>query len=102
THTIFSLLGLNLAYVTSLGKLVGVVALNEIQEAIEGSSSTGVRLRPPLASFQGYQEVIKPDRVQAAVRRMAWLLPPSPDSPHQSHSKSQSSSELASAKPPSS
>ncbi|XP_043935803.1 chloride channel protein 1 [Protopterus annectens] len=51
-HTLFSLLGLNHAYVTSIGKLVGVVALKELQKAIEGSTSSGVRLRPPLASFR--------------------------------------------------
>ncbi|XP_062895778.1 chloride channel protein-like isoform X3 [Mobula hypostoma] len=32
THTLFSLLGLDRAYVTSLGKLVGVVALREPNE----------------------------------------------------------------------
>nr|XP_040021621.1 chloride channel protein 1 isoform X2 [Gasterosteus aculeatus aculeatus] len=53
THTLFSLLGLSHAYVTSIGKLVGVVALKELQKAIEGSTRSGVRLRPPLASFRG-------------------------------------------------
>ncbi|XP_072333772.1 chloride channel protein-like [Scyliorhinus torazame] len=77
THTLFSLLGLNTVYVTSLGKLVGVVALNEIQQAIQGTSSSGIRLRPPLASFRDMQDLLKPDRVQAVVRRMAWLLPTS-------------------------
>ncbi|XP_033830793.1 chloride channel protein 1-like [Periophthalmus magnuspinnatus] len=52
THTLFSLLGLSNAYVTSIGKLVGVVALKELQKAIEGSTRSGVRLRPPLASFR--------------------------------------------------
>ncbi|XP_058849540.1 chloride channel protein 1-like isoform X1 [Acipenser ruthenus] len=52
THTLFSLLGLSHAYVTSIGKLVGVVALKEIQKAIEGSTRSGVRLRPPLASLR--------------------------------------------------
>ncbi|XP_058253346.1 chloride channel protein 1 isoform X3 [Hemibagrus wyckioides] len=52
THTLFSLLGLSHAYVTSIGKLVGVVALKELQKAIEGSTCSGVRLRPPLASFR--------------------------------------------------
>uniref|UniRef100_W5KQE4 Chloride channel, voltage-sensitive 1a n=1 Tax=Astyanax mexicanus TaxID=7994 RepID=W5KQE4_ASTMX len=52
THTLFSLLGLSQAYVTSIGKLVGVVALKELQKAIEGSTRSGVRLRPPLASFR--------------------------------------------------
>ncbi|NXN16499.1 CLCN1 protein, partial [Indicator maculatus] len=52
THTLFSLLGLSCAYVTSMGKLRGVLALEELQKAIEGSTSSGVRLRPPLASFR--------------------------------------------------
>uniref|UniRef100_A0A8C9SQ88 Chloride voltage-gated channel 1 n=1 Tax=Scleropages formosus TaxID=113540 RepID=A0A8C9SQ88_SCLFO len=34
THTLFSLLGLSHAYVTSIGKLVGVVALKEVRRAI--------------------------------------------------------------------
>lgn len=34
-HNLFSLLGLQLAYVTSLGTLVGVVALKELRKAIE-------------------------------------------------------------------
>ncbi|NXP56627.1 CLCN1 protein, partial [Heliornis fulica] len=52
THTLFSLLGLSHAYVTSMGKLRGVLALEELQKAIEGSTRFGVRLRPPLASFR--------------------------------------------------
>uniref|UniRef100_A0A670ZPN6 Chloride voltage-gated channel 1 n=1 Tax=Pseudonaja textilis TaxID=8673 RepID=A0A670ZPN6_PSETE len=52
THTLFSLLGLTNAYVTSMGKLRGVIALEELQKAIEGSTRTGVQLRPPLASFR--------------------------------------------------
>ncbi|NWI34185.1 CLCN1 protein, partial [Sula dactylatra] len=52
THTLFSLLGLSRAYVTSMGKLRGVLALEELQKAIEGSTRSGVRLRPPLASFR--------------------------------------------------
>ncbi|XP_033103927.1 chloride channel protein 2-like isoform X2 [Anneissia japonica] len=34
-HSLFSLLGLNHAYVTTLGRLVGVVALKEIRRAVE-------------------------------------------------------------------
>uniref|UniRef100_A0A3B5MDV1 Chloride channel, voltage-sensitive 2a n=1 Tax=Xiphophorus couchianus TaxID=32473 RepID=A0A3B5MDV1_9TELE len=53
THTIFSLLGLGHAYVTSMGRLVGVVSLKELRKAIEGSVTvTGVKVRPPLASFR--------------------------------------------------
>ncbi|XP_029437184.1 chloride channel protein 1 isoform X2 [Rhinatrema bivittatum] len=51
-HTLFSLLGLSHAYVTSIGKLKGVLALAELQKAIEGSTQSGVHLRPPLASFR--------------------------------------------------
>ncbi|XP_013386272.1 chloride channel protein 2 [Lingula anatina] len=35
-HSLFSLLGLNHAYVTNTGRLVGVVALKEVRRAIEG------------------------------------------------------------------
>ncbi|XP_030311924.1 chloride channel protein 2 isoform X1 [Calypte anna] len=53
THTIFSLLGLDHAYVTSIGRLVGMVSLKELRKAIEGSLTTkGVKVRPPLASFR--------------------------------------------------
>ncbi|KAM6167058.1 chloride channel protein 1 [Erethizon dorsatum] len=52
THTLFSLLGLHLAYVTSMGKLRGVLALEELQKAIKGHTKSGVQLRPPLASFR--------------------------------------------------
>ncbi|XP_072535266.1 chloride channel protein 1 [Salminus brasiliensis] len=68
THTLFSLLGLSHAYVTSIGKLVGVVALKELQKAIEGSTRSGVRLRPPLASFRD-------------ASRKAKKPPPSPSAP---------------------
>lgn len=34
-HTLFSMLGLNHAYVTSFGRLVGIVALKDIRYAIE-------------------------------------------------------------------
>uniref|UniRef100_A0AAR2K9X6 Chloride channel 2c n=1 Tax=Pygocentrus nattereri TaxID=42514 RepID=A0AAR2K9X6_PYGNA len=48
THTIFSLLGLDHAYVTSIGRLIGV-----LRKAIEGSVTVkGVKVRPPLASFR--------------------------------------------------
>uniref|UniRef100_A0AAR2KU44 4Fe-4S ferredoxin-type domain-containing protein n=1 Tax=Pygocentrus nattereri TaxID=42514 RepID=A0AAR2KU44_PYGNA len=53
THTIFSLLGLDHAYVTSIGRLIGVVSLRELRKAIEGSVTVkGVKVRPPLASFR--------------------------------------------------
>uniref|UniRef100_A0A8C7WCQ5 4Fe-4S ferredoxin-type domain-containing protein n=1 Tax=Oncorhynchus mykiss TaxID=8022 RepID=A0A8C7WCQ5_ONCMY len=53
THTIFSLLGLDHAYVTSIGRLIGVVSLKELRKAIEGSVAVkGVKVRPPLSSFR--------------------------------------------------
>ncbi|XP_037764661.1 chloride channel protein 2 isoform X2 [Chelonia mydas] len=53
THTIFSLLGVDHAYVTSIGRLVGMVSLKELRKAIEGSvTAKGVKVRPPLASFR--------------------------------------------------
>ncbi|XP_017336233.2 chloride channel protein 1a isoform X1 [Ictalurus punctatus] len=67
THTLFSLLGLSHAYVTSIGKLVGVVALKELQKAIEGSTRSGVRLRPPLASFRDtIRKYSKPTQASSA------------------------------------
>ncbi|XP_014643162.1 PREDICTED: chloride channel protein 1 isoform X2 [Ceratotherium simum simum] len=59
THTLFSLLGLHLAYVTSMGKLRGVLALEELQKAIEGHTKSGVQLRPPLASFRNTTSIRK-------------------------------------------
>ncbi|XP_026111594.1 chloride channel protein 2-like [Carassius auratus] len=53
THTMFSVLNLDYAYVTSIGRLVGVVSLKELCKAIEGSlPADGVRLRPILANFR--------------------------------------------------
>ncbi|XP_075794194.1 chloride channel protein 2 isoform X2 [Pelodiscus sinensis] len=53
THNIFSLLGVDHAYVTSIGRLIGMVTLKELRTAIEGSvTAKGVKVRPPLASFR--------------------------------------------------
>ncbi|NXE98449.1 CLCN1 protein, partial [Menura novaehollandiae] len=105
THTLFSLLGLSHAYVTSMGKLRGVLALEELQKAIEGSTRSGVRLRPPLASFrdinrtsttnekvgQDSQVWSQEDNSVAAAQPAANLgtespLPPCSHSPQPSHS----------------
>ncbi|NXL51694.1 CLCN1 protein, partial [Podilymbus podiceps] len=104
THTLFSLLGLSHAYVTSMGKLRGVLGLEELQKAIEGSTRSGVRLRPPLASFrdtnrtsissekasQATQVWGRQDNCMAAAQQGADLgtespLPPSSHSPQPSH-----------------
>ncbi|RMC07572.1 hypothetical protein DUI87_17046 [Hirundo rustica rustica] len=105
THTLFSLLGLTHAYVTSMGKLRGVLALEELQKAIEGSTRSGVRLRPPLASFrdinrtstsskvgQGAQAWSREDNGTEAAQPAASLgtespLPPCSHSPQPSHSQ---------------
>uniref|UniRef100_A0A4W5PQF3 Chloride channel, voltage-sensitive 1a n=1 Tax=Hucho hucho TaxID=62062 RepID=A0A4W5PQF3_9TELE len=84
THTLFSLLGLSHAYVTSIGKLVGVVALKELQKAIEGSTRSGVRLRPPLASFRNRRKSSKPQTTSAPASPTAPSSPlsPAPVVPH--------------------
>lgn len=38
-HSLFSMLGLNHAYVTAIGRLIGVVALKELRKAIEETNS---------------------------------------------------------------
>uniref|UniRef100_A0A8C7Y3X5 Chloride channel, voltage-sensitive 1b n=1 Tax=Oryzias sinensis TaxID=183150 RepID=A0A8C7Y3X5_9TELE len=72
THTLFSLLGLSHAYVTSIGKLVGVVALKELQKAIEGSTRSGVRLRPPLASFRDASRKAKKHQPSSSTTELYW------------------------------
>uniref|UniRef100_A0A8C7MZT8 Chloride channel, voltage-sensitive 1a n=1 Tax=Oncorhynchus kisutch TaxID=8019 RepID=A0A8C7MZT8_ONCKI len=85
THTLFSLLGLSHAYVTSIGKLVGVVALKELQKAVEASTHSGVRLRPPLASFRNIRrKSSKPQTTSAPASPTAPSSPlsPAPVVPH--------------------
>jgi len=38
-HSLFSMLGVNLAYVTTIGRLIGVVGLHELRQAIESTNS---------------------------------------------------------------
>jgi len=38
-HSLFSMLGVNLAYVTTIGRLIGVVGLHELRQAIENTNS---------------------------------------------------------------
>ncbi|XP_045082285.1 chloride channel protein 1-like isoform X2 [Coregonus clupeaformis] len=82
THTLFSLLGLSHAYVTSIGKLVGVVALKELQKAIEGSTRSGVRLRPPLASFRNISRKSSKPQTTSAPTAPSSPLSPAPIVPH--------------------
>ncbi|XP_056613018.1 chloride channel protein 2-like isoform X2 [Triplophysa dalaica] len=52
-HTMFFVLSLDQAYVTSIGRLIGVVSLKELRKAVEGSlTDEGLKLRPVLDSFQ--------------------------------------------------
>lgn len=43
-HSIFSMVGVNHAYVTAIGKLVGVVGLKELRKAIEDANSGALPL----------------------------------------------------------
>ncbi|XP_068197058.1 chloride channel protein 2-like [Antennarius striatus] len=86
THTIFSLLGLDHAYVTSTGRLVGVVSLKELRKAIEGSVTvTGVKVRPPLASFRNSGNSSNVSEVtelhKLCIRRRGLSLPREPNAP---------------------
>ncbi|XP_054452772.1 chloride channel protein 2a [Anoplopoma fimbria] len=86
THTIFSLLGLDHAYVTSMGRLVGVVSLKELRKAIEGSVTvTGVKVRPPLASFRDSGNTTNVSEVtelhKLCIRHRGLSLPREPKPP---------------------
>ncbi|CAK6966874.1 chloride channel protein 2a isoform X2 [Scomber scombrus] len=86
THTIFSLLGLDHAYVTSMGRLVGVVSLKELRKAIEGSVTvTGVKVRPPLASFRDSGNTTTVSEVtelhKLCIRHRGLSLPREPNPP---------------------
>ncbi|XP_077412570.1 chloride channel protein 2a isoform X4 [Vanacampus margaritifer] len=88
THTIFSLLGLDHAYVTSMGRLVGVVSLKELRKAIEGSVTvTGVKVRPPLASFRDSGNTSSISEVtelhKLCIRHRGLSLPREPRPPDQ-------------------
>lgn len=54
THTLFSLLGLHLAYVTSMGKLRGVLALEEVTAMGGGISACGYFLIQSILFFIFY------------------------------------------------
>lgn len=55
-HTLFSLLALNHAYVTEKGRLVGVVALKELREALSNIYSRGaVPIRPRARTMSSFR-----------------------------------------------
>lgn len=45
-HSLFSMVGLNHAYVTAIGKLVGVVGLTDLRKAIEDANSGMLHVHP--------------------------------------------------------
>ncbi|KAK6054396.1 CBS domain protein [Cooperia oncophora] len=61
-HTLFSLLALNHAYVTEKGRLVGVVALKELREALSNIYSRGaVPIRPRVRTMSSFRVAGAPD-----------------------------------------
>lgn len=51
-HSLFSMIGINHAYVTHIGKLVGVVALKEVRMSIVQASIEAIEFTPsPCISF---------------------------------------------------
>uniref|UniRef100_A0A8C9M3T7 Chloride channel protein 1 n=1 Tax=Panthera tigris altaica TaxID=74533 RepID=A0A8C9M3T7_PANTA len=63
THTLFSLLGLHLAYVTSMGKLRGVLALEEVMTCPTGA--------PPLS--------VAPAKVEGELEELELVESPGPE-----------------------
>ncbi|KAJ1358602.1 Voltage gated chloride channel [Parelaphostrongylus tenuis] len=60
-HTLFSLLALNHAYVTEKGRLVGVVALKELREALSNIYSRGAVPIRPRAKLSTYRVAGAPE-----------------------------------------
>ncbi|WKX95911.1 hypothetical protein Q1695_012402 [Nippostrongylus brasiliensis] len=66
-HTLFSLLALNHAYVTEKGRLVGVVALKELREALSNIYSRGaVPIRPRARTMSSFRAPNIPDEEAGA------------------------------------
>ena len=63
-HSMFSMLGVNTAYVTTLGRLIGVVGLVELRKAIE---DVNAGRRPPEAAKPAGAEDEEDDDVEARV-----------------------------------
>ncbi|XP_022110153.1 chloride channel protein 2-like isoform X1 [Acanthaster planci] len=61
-HSMFSLLGLNHTYVTTLGRLVGVVSLKEIRRAIERSAESNNRGSFRRSQTEEPQNIIQAER----------------------------------------
>ncbi|KAJ8939747.1 hypothetical protein NQ314_011033 [Rhamnusium bicolor] len=52
-HSLFSMVGVNHAYVTAIGKLVGVVGLKELRKAIEDANSGNLPLNSADSNSNG-------------------------------------------------
>lgn len=62
-HSLFSLVGVNHAYVTAIGRLVGVVGLKELRKAIEDANSgTDVRQPVPPPVVPTHEEGVEPEQ----------------------------------------
>lgn len=58
-HSVFSMVGVNHAYVTAIGKLVGVVGLKELRKAIEdvNSGNLPIQNRKDLNGYAGLSDI---------------------------------------------
>ena len=69
-HSLFSMLGVNHAYVTAIGRLIGVVALKELRKAIEDANSGG-NMHVAKQQQQQSQQVASPMQQQVRERLSA-------------------------------
>ncbi|XP_036327176.1 chloride channel protein 2-like isoform X2 [Rhagoletis pomonella] len=73
-HSLFSMVGINHAYVTKIGRLVGVVGLKELRKAIEDINSNNFVVQSQA------KDDVEADHRSAAEKPL--LTPPLPPSPH--------------------
>ncbi|XP_054739550.1 chloride channel protein 2 isoform X5 [Anastrepha obliqua] len=78
-HSLFSMVGINHAYVTKIGRLVGVVGLKELRKAIEDINSNNFVVQNQL------KDDVEADHRSAAEKPL--LTPPLPRSPHSTSDK---------------
>jgi chloride channel 2 len=77
-HSLFSMIGVNMAYVTTIGRLVGVVGLKELRSGIENAN--GTKAAPP-APAAADKSVDKPADVESTKEERETLLSGSESSP---------------------
>lgn len=66
-HSLFSMVGVNHAYVTAIGKLVGVVGLKELRKAIEDANSGNLPAHQEVPVAGASNEVKENSDVEADV-----------------------------------